>query len=58
MGNQRESGMYQAERRKNEATADRKASVIKDAAGVGIMLPYSHRKSRHTQVENCKVAMY
>lgn len=46
--------MYQAERRKNEAIADRKASIIKDAVGVGIMLPNSHRKSHHAQVQNCK----
>lgn len=53
MGNHRESSMYQAERRKNEATADRKASLIKDA--VRIMLPISHWKSHHEQVENYKI---
>lgn len=47
--------MYQAELRKNEATADRKASLIKDAAGEGIIAPYSHRNPNHTQVENCKM---
>lgn len=47
--------MYRAERRKNEATADRKASLIKDAIAEGIASPYSHRKPHHTQVENCKM---
>lgn len=47
--------MYRAEQRKNEATADRKASLIKDAAGERIISLYSHRKPNHTQVENCKM---
>lgn len=55
VGSQRESGMYRAEQRKNEATADRKASLIKDAAGERRISPYSHRKPNHTQVENCKM---
>lgn len=55
MGNQRESSMYQAERRKNQATADRKAFLIKDAVGVGITSPNSHRKPHHIRVKNCKM---
>lgn len=44
-GSPGESSMYRAERRKkNEATADRKASLIKDAVRVGITLHNSHRK--------------
>lgn len=44
-----------AEQRRNEATADRKASLIKDATGEGIIARYSHQKPNHAQVENCKM---